>query len=42
MRFLDYAKVKDAERERGRELFGTADEPTALAKEVGETKEQEP
>lgn len=31
MRFLDYQKVKEAEREQGRELFGTAEEPTALA-----------
>lgn len=34
MRFLDYTKVKEAERERGRELFGTDEEPTALASEV--------
>lgn len=34
MRFLDYVKVKEAERERGRELFGTEDEPTALAAKV--------
>lgn len=34
MRFLDYVKVKDAERERGRELFGTTEEPTALAQTV--------
>ncbi|KAK1771639.1 L domain-like protein [Phialemonium atrogriseum] len=31
VRFLDYEKVKDAERERARELFGTAEEPTELA-----------
>lgn len=35
VRFLDYTKVKEAERESGRELFGTADEPTALASQVG-------
>ncbi len=34
MRFLDYLKVKEAERERGRELFGTEEEPTALAAKV--------
>jgi U2 small nuclear ribonucleoprotein A' len=34
VRFLDYAKVKDAERERGRELFGTETEPTPLAEQV--------
>ncbi|OAA37444.1 Leucine-rich repeat protein [Metarhizium rileyi] len=34
VRFLDYAKVKQAERERGRELFGTEEEPTALALEI--------
>ncbi|KID90792.1 U2 small nuclear ribonucleoprotein A', partial [Metarhizium majus ARSEF 297] len=34
VRFLDYAKVKEAERERGRELFGTEAEPTALALEI--------
>ncbi|OAQ71271.1 leucine-rich repeat domain-containing protein [Pochonia chlamydosporia 170] len=34
VRFLDYTKVKEAERERGRELFGTEEEPTALASEI--------
>ena len=34
MRFLDYEKVKEAERERGRELFGTEEEPTALATQI--------
>lgn len=34
VRFLDYAKVKEAERERGRELFGTEEEPTPLAEQV--------
>ncbi|QUC16656.1 uncharacterized protein UV8b_00897 [Ustilaginoidea virens] len=34
VRFLDYAKVKEAEREHGRELFGTEEEPTALALEI--------
>ncbi|KAF3803182.1 Serine/threonine-protein kinase VPS15 [Colletotrichum gloeosporioides] len=31
VRFLDYGKVKEAEREKARELFGTAEEPSALA-----------
>ena len=31
---MDYTKVKEAEREKGRELFGTAEEPTALASKV--------
>lgn len=34
VRFLDFAKVKDAERERATELFGSADEPSELAKTV--------
>lgn len=34
MRFLDYQKVKEAEREKGRELFGTVEEPTVLASKV--------
>ncbi|KAI0161805.1 L domain-like protein [Hypoxylon sp. FL1284] len=31
VRFLDFEKVKDAERKQAAELFGSADEPTALA-----------
>ncbi|CAM1511205.1 Fc.00g087180.m01.CDS01 [Cosmosporella sp. VM-42] len=34
VRFLDFAKVKEAERETGRELFGTVEEPTALASKI--------
>ncbi|KAF9881747.1 u2 small nuclear ribonucleoprotein a [Colletotrichum karsti] len=34
VRFLDYHKVKEAEREKARELFGTADEPTATASKI--------
>lgn len=34
VRFLDYQKVKEAEREKGRELFGSEEEPTALATQV--------
>ncbi|TAQ91604.1 hypothetical protein B7494_g72 [Chlorociboria aeruginascens] len=34
VRFLDYRKVKDAERKRATELFGTAAEPSALASKI--------
>ncbi|KAG2420102.1 hypothetical protein HFD88_004901 [Aspergillus terreus] len=34
VRFLDYQKVKDAEREKARELFGTAEAPSALASKI--------
>jgi U2 small nuclear ribonucleoprotein A' len=34
VRFLDYQKVKVAEREKADELFGTIEEPTALATKV--------
>ncbi|RDA95176.1 hypothetical protein CP533_1897 [Ophiocordyceps camponoti-saundersi (nom. inval.)] len=34
LRFLDYAKVKQAERNRSLELFGTAAKPTALTTEI--------
>jgi len=34
VRFLDYQKVKDAERKKAKELFGTATEPSALASKV--------
>ncbi|OLN88099.1 U2 small nuclear ribonucleoprotein A' [Colletotrichum chlorophyti] len=34
VRFLDHQKVKEAERERARELFGTAEEPTAAASKI--------
>lgn len=34
VRFLDYIKVKDAERQKAKELFGTAEEPTELANTV--------
>ncbi|KAF5025820.1 hypothetical protein F66182_2153 [Fusarium sp. NRRL 66182] len=34
VRFLDFAKVKEAEREKARELFGTDEEPTALASKI--------
>ena len=34
VRFLDYQKVKDVERKKATDLFGTASEPTALASTV--------
>lgn len=34
VRFLDYQKVKDTERKKAKELFGTASEPSALASKV--------
>jgi len=34
VRFLDYQKVRDVEREKAAELFGTASEPSALASKV--------
>lgn len=34
VRFLDYQKVKDAERQKARELFGSAEAPTELASRV--------
>ncbi|GCB19362.1 U2 small nuclear ribonucleoprotein A' [Aspergillus awamori] len=34
VRFLDYQKVKDTEREKATELFGTAEEPSALASKI--------
>ncbi|KAK3938792.1 leucine-rich repeat-domain-containing protein [Diplogelasinospora grovesii] len=39
VRFLDYQKVKDAERNRAKELFGaSAEEPTELASQIMGTK----
>lgn len=34
MRFLDFQKVKDAERAQAKNLFGTASAPTALAEKI--------
>ncbi|KAK3707484.1 U2 snRNP complex subunit [Vermiconidia calcicola] len=34
IRFLDFQKVKDAERAKARELFGTVDSPTDLARGI--------
>ncbi|KAF2423653.1 small nuclear ribonucleoprotein U2, A [Tothia fuscella] len=38
VRFLDFAKVKDAERTKAKELFGPIDQPTALASKILSTK----
>lgn len=34
MRYLDFAKVKDVERKKAEELFGTSEEPTELASKI--------
>jgi U2 small nuclear ribonucleoprotein A' len=34
VRFLDYQKVKDAERKQAQELFGSFDDPTTLASKI--------
>jgi len=34
VRFLDYQKVKEAERQKAAELFGTVAEPSALASKI--------
>jgi len=34
IRFLDFQKVKDAERKQAQELFGTTEEPTELASKI--------
>ncbi|KAM0197603.1 hypothetical protein ACHAPA_002744 [Fusarium lateritium] len=34
VRFLDFVKVKESEREKARELFGTEEEPTPLASKI--------
>jgi hypothetical protein len=34
VRYLDFAKVRDVERKKAKELFGTAEEPTELATQV--------
>ena len=37
MRFLDFSKVRDIERKKAKELFGTVEEPTELANQVRTT-----
>lgn len=34
VRYLDFAKVRDVERKKAVELFGTSEEPTELASQV--------
>ena len=34
MRYLDFVKVKDVERQKAEELFGTSEEPTELASKI--------
>jgi hypothetical protein len=34
VRYLDFAKVRDVERTKAKDLFGTAEEPTELANKV--------
>lgn len=38
VRFLDFQKVKDAERIHAAELFGTLEEPTDLARSIAANK----
>jgi U2 small nuclear ribonucleoprotein A' len=38
LRFIDFERVKEKERERAKEMFGTAEEPTALASKIMGTK----
>jgi hypothetical protein len=35
VRFLDFVKVRDVERKKAAELFGTSEEPSELAIKVG-------
>ena len=34
VRFLDFQKVRDVERERAKQLFGTVDAPSGLARKI--------
>ncbi|KAK1071867.1 U2 snRNP complex subunit [Friedmanniomyces endolithicus] len=42
IRYLDFQKVKDVERERAKELFGTFDEPTELAQSIIAVRSNKP
>lgn len=42
IRFLDFQKVKDVEREKATELFGTTDNPTELTKSVLSVRSNNP
>ncbi|KAL9091848.1 MAG: hypothetical protein Q9159_001220 [Coniocarpon cinnabarinum] len=41
VRFLDYSKVRDSEREKAAELFGSREEPTPLAHQIANLKSRE-
>jgi len=38
VRFLDFSKVRDIERKKAKELFGTVEEPTELANQISSNK----
>ena len=38
LRYLDYTKIRDVERTKATELFGTAEEPSELATSIKGTK----
>lgn len=38
IRFLDFQKVKDAERQKSKDLFGTEEQPSVLASKLMGTK----
>jgi hypothetical protein len=38
VRYLDFGKVRDVERKKAKELFGTAEEPTELATQISSRK----
>ncbi|KAK3067906.1 U2 snRNP complex subunit [Teratosphaeriaceae sp. CCFEE 6253] len=42
IRFLDFQKVKDAERDKAKELFGTFDAPTELAQSILAVRSSKP
>ena len=41
VRIFDFQRVRDAERKRARELFGTEKEPTNLASKVREFRDRQ-
>lgn len=41
VRFLDYSKVKQVERDKANEMFGTAEAPTALASKIMRVKSRQ-
>lgn len=42
IRFLDFQKVKEAEREKAKELFGTVEAPTDLAQSIMAVRTNKP